>query len=117
MNCCCCEHEPEPVGFFQFETASLEIELDKDGWLAGTLDVVVSIVQGRTRLDLHKADLTIDEEASTIVCYLSQEQAGAFDSSKGVAVQVNVLYEDGERDVSETGTVDVFANLYRQVME
>ena len=104
------------AGFYQWETADLLIMLDGDGILANTTDVVVSIVQGAARTDYHKADLVIDEQANTIEVHLSQEDAGKYMAAKAT-VQVNILYGTGERDVTDKGCIDVFANLYGQVME
>lgn len=108
----CCE-----AGMYQYETAQLQITLGREGALSDTQDVVVSIVQGSVRLDLHKADLDIDEEKVTITCNLTQEQTGLFEGSRSANVQVNILYVGGERDASSIGSISLFSNLYGQVME
>lgn len=108
-----CKHG---AGFYQYETADLEITLEKDQVFVDAKDVVVSIVQGSTRIDYHADQLDIDTETNTILMHITQEDAGMFGNSSAV-VQVNVLYEDGERDVSAQGTISIFANLFKEVME
>lgn len=103
------------AGFYQFETVDIEITLDKEDVLVDAKDIVVSIVQSGTRLDIHKDELGVDEETSTLSVHLSQEQASKFAAGKAM-VQVNVLYESAERDVSAQGELSIFTNLYRQVM-
>ena len=109
--------------FYQWETVDLELVIEDDdgtpktGVLDGVRDVAVSLAQGCTRLDVHIDDLHIDAEASTIDLHLSQEEAGRFSAKEEVVVQVNILYENGERDVTEKGFVHVYDNLYRRVME
>lgn len=115
MGCYC--REQEQAGLYQWATAQLIITLGRADALLNTQDVIVSFVQGKNRLDLHKADLEIDEAANTITCNLTQEQTGAFDGSKSASVQVNLLYVGGERDASGVGTIALFSNLYEQVME
>ena len=104
------------AGIYQWETADLLIKLDGDGIFANTTDIVVSIVQGAARTDYHKADLVLDEDAGTIEIHMSQEDAGKYMAAKAT-VQVNILYATGERDVSETGCIEILGNLYGQVME
>ena len=104
------------AGIYQWETADLLIKLDGDGIFANTTDIVVSIVQGAARADYHKADLVVDEDAGTIEIHMSQEDAGKYMAAKAT-VQVNILYATGERDVSETGCIEILGNLYGQVME
>lgn len=103
------------TGFYQFETADLVISLNKPNVLKDAQDVVVSIVQGSARLDYHIDDLELDTDTSQIGVHISQEDAGKFKNATA-AVQVNVLYETGERDVSAQGSISIFTNLYKQVM-
>lgn len=112
MACC---KKPD-AGFYQWETADLVIELDREGVLSDTKDVIVSIAQGAKHFDYHKDELLIDEEANAIGLHFSQEDAGELGASSA-AVQVNILYNSGERDVSEVGTIGILSNLYKQVME
>lgn len=112
----CCTRRAKP-GFYQYETASLHIELDAPGVLNDTADVVLSIQQGTVQVDYHKDALEIDADASTIDVEMSQEDAGKFSAARGCAVQVNILYNGGQRSVSAVGEISVFANLYGQVLE
>lgn len=104
-------------GFYSWETADIAITLEKDGVLDGIKDVIVSFVQGATRVDFHADDLEIDVATNTLTAHFTQEQAGLFTGNREAAVQVNVLYDDGERDVSARGKVAILPNLYEEVME
>lgn len=115
MMACCTKPE---TGIHQLETADFLIELtgDVEGVLSDTVDIVVSAVQGATRIDYHKDELIIDVDAGTIGVKFAQEDSGKF-SPGSVAVQVNILYGDGRRVVSESGVFAIYSNLYREVME
>ena len=104
------------AGFYQWETADMLIMLDGDDVLVNTRDVIVSVVQGAARVDYHKDALTIDADANTIGVHFSQEDAGLFMDGRAT-VQVNILYGTGERDVTEKGCIEIYGNLYKQVME
>ena len=109
-------------GFYQWETVDLQIVIEdeegnpKAGVLDNVRDVVVSIAQNCSRIDLHIDELDIDAASSAINLHLSQEDAGSFSSKGSAQVQVNILYEGGERDVTVKGTVEVFGNLYGESM-
>ena len=110
-------------GFYQWETAGLELIIcdEDDNPKAGVLDdlkdVVVSIAQGTRQVDWHLDELDIDAPSSKITLRLTQEKAGKFAGDAPAKVQVNILYLDGERDVTVKGDIDVLANLYRKVMD
>lgn len=110
-------------GFYQWETADLEIIIEDDdgnpkaGVLDNLKDVVVSISQGPGKQeDWHLDELGIDAAASTVNLHLTQQKAGKFSGDAPAKVQVNILYNNGERDVTVKGTIDVFSNLYRKEM-
>lgn len=105
----------EFTGFYQFETVDLDVEIDKAGVLDDYKEVVVSIVQNRAILHVGTEDMVIDPETSTLHLRLTQEQTSGF--CNGTAqIQVNILYESDERDVTAQGTLEILGNLYRQVM-
>lgn len=118
----CAEEEKEVLGFYQWETATLTIHIGgvKDVFV-DTRDIVFSIMQGATELAFHKADLVIDEENNLVSAHLSQEDTGKFrvgPNGRGKAsVQLNVFYDDAERDATGEGEITILRNLYRQVME
>lgn len=109
-------------GFYQWETADIALVIEDDegspkpGVLDNLEDVVVSIAQGARQVDWHMDELGIDAAASTINLHLTQQKAGKFSGDTPAKVQVNILYDNGERDVTVRGTIDVFGNLYRQEM-
>ena len=109
-------------GFYQWETADLQLIIEDDegnpkpGVLDNLEDVVVSIAQGSRQVDWHIDELGIDAAASAINLHLTQEKAGKFSGDAAAKVQVNILYSNGERDVTVKGTIDVLSNLYRREM-
>lgn len=85
--------------------------------LAGYSDVVASFKQAgkNIQLDIDTADLVINEDTGTITVNLTQEQTGMFTAGE-VIVQVNILFEDSERDATAQAKIGVLDNLYGQVM-
>ena len=116
--------------FIQYETLPLEIELVDDngdpieGILDGVSSCVVSFDQPEVaHLDKTGDDLTLNAETSTITVKMSQEDTAQFERAKTgrcsntrVSVEVNILYADGSRLPSEIGELEVYNNLYKQVM-
>ena len=104
------------VNFHKYETTDLALKFTPSGVLEDYSKIIVSIVQnGVARVDKTENDLTIDGDNITI--HLSQEETGKFMANSTAEVQVNILYEDSERDVSTTGTIEVLNNLYNEVMD
>ncbi len=78
-------------------------------------DVWVSFQQGRRELDI-KADVTSDGTDTTASVSLTQEQTAGFKPGK-VAVQVNWVTPEGQRDATEKGEVAWYSNLLERVVE
>lgn len=113
----CAEEEKEVLGFYQWETATLTIHIGKvKDVFVDTRDIVLSVVQGTIRCDFHKDALVIDEENNLVSAHLSQEDTGKFRVGTA-AVQMNIYYDDAERDATGEGELTVLRNVYRQVME
>ena len=104
------------AGFTAWTTPVVTFVLDVPGALKATTDVVLSIVQGATRLDLHADALDIDADAGTITAELTQAQTGAFKGDRPADVQANIYYEDGTRVPSEIIHLAVLANLFEEEM-
>lgn len=118
---CCDKGACSQVTFYQWTTAKLLLIIGGENPLQDTRDILVSFVQGETELDFHKDDLEVDEEASTVTVSLSQEDTGSFrvdpNGTGKVNVQVNVYYEDSDRDATGEGEITILRNLYKKVME
>ena len=105
--------------FYTWETKELTLILvDSDRKkkpLAGYDSIVVSIVQADVTVSLTDDRLTVNEDKGTITFTLSQTETSRFKEGY-VDIQVNVLYDSGERDTSVKGRIEVRDNLYKQVM-
>ncbi|MCQ3908916.1 MAG: hypothetical protein MJ200_05335 [Mycoplasmoidaceae bacterium] len=108
--------------FYRFETVDIPLLLKPTGVLYDYSHIVVSIVQnGITKVNKHENDLEIDTENDTIIISLSQEETSKFVGGvrdpREALIQVNIYYNDHERDVSTVGTINVFDNLYDKVID
>lgn len=109
------------ASFFIYETVNLPIHLtSKDGEtgiLTNCKNVVISLKQKSLLLEKDKesADVAIDAENDTINLYLSQEDTGRFKPGEA-SMQINILYEDKERDTSAQATILVLDNYHKEVM-
>ena len=112
------------AGYYQFQTVDLEITIhseDAEKPLEDYRQIVVSLDQGGGRGNYHGDYIfdagapEVDVENSVINLSLSQEESGKYNSGKA-DVQVNILYDNAERNVTVMGRVDVKRNLYREVM-
>lgn len=108
--------------FFIWETVDFPLQLSfKDATIEGkVLDeyskVVVSLKQGSTLLEKSDEDLGIDAENDIINLHLSQEETAMFKPNKQLALQVNIYYDDTERDTSFETYIDVYDNLHKELM-
>lgn len=107
---------------FESETLTITLESEEGGVLEGYRDVCVNIEQGEAKVVKHADELGIDVENSTIAVTLSQEETARFSPGTSMKpgtakLQVNILYEDGERDVSVQAAIEVRDNLLKEVME
>ena len=99
--------------FYPWETVTYKITFDKADALVDYKQLMVAIRQGRKALYKSTDDLEIAGDVVTLK--LSQSETGQF--VKGTAyIQVNILYEDKERDVTAIETLDVRHNLYQGPM-
>ena len=110
------------AGFYQWETDNFEIILEDDdgnpvpGVLDDVKEVVVTIKQGDIEEIWFTDDLGLDTANSVINLPLSQTQTGRFEGDKTAKIQVNILYNDSERDVTAKGKIDVYDNDYKKEM-
>ena len=107
------------AGFYRYETKTFPIEIVGGDGLSGYRKVVVSISQPiyGTKLDLHsdKGEIEIVAEENLINVTLSQEQTAKFVEGDAL-IQVNILYDNSERDVTAEAVLTVYRNEYEKVM-
>ena len=103
------------VTIYRYETATLPLKFTPSGVLNDYEHIIVSIAQNDIQIDIHENDLTIDTANDTITVNLTQEQTGQFKPAKA-DIQVNIYYQDTERDVSTCGSIVVLDNLYKKVI-
>ena len=112
------------VSFHQYETEPLQLIIEQEGVekpLEGYEKVAVSFDQSTKQGCYHQDFLyeqgagEIDVENSCINLVFTQEQSGKF-MPCDATVEVNILYEGGDRVATCEGTVKVFRNLYKKVM-
>ena len=106
------------AGFYIYETKPLTLRFKPDGVLVNSKEIIVTILQGisGTLIEKTGADLAINLTDNTVTIHLSQEETARF--QPGTAqVQVNILYEDRERDTTVQEQISVYDNLHREIME
>lgn len=106
------------AGFYIYETKPLTLRFKPDGVLVNSKEIIVTILQGisGTLIEKTGADLAINLTDNTVTIHLSQEETARF--QPGTAqVQVNILYEDRERDTTVQAQIGVYDNLHREIME
>ena len=108
--------------FYRYETVDIPLKFTPTGVLNGYKHIVVSINQDEmVKIDKDDNDLDINVEEDIITISLSQEETSQFSSGsdnnpRKAKIQVNIYYNNSERDVSTIGFIDVYDNLYKQVM-
>lgn len=104
------------ASFYRFETISMPLKFTPEGVLEDYKHIIVSISQnGVLLINKNEDDLVIDSTTDTITISLSQEETGLFQPTKAY-IQVNIYYNDSERDVSTQAAIDVLDNLYEKVI-
>lgn len=107
---------------FESETFTITLNCEEGNVLEDYKTVCVSLEQGSAKVDKFTDELGIDAENGTIAFHLSQTETALFSPGTkmrpGTAnLQVNILYNDGERDVSiDDVEMEVRDNLLREVM-
>ena len=100
---------------YRYETATLPLKFTPSGVLNDYEHIIVSIAQNETQIDINEDNLTIDTANDTINVSLSQEQTGNLKIGKA-DIQVNIYYQNTERDVSTCGSIVILDNLYKKVI-
>ncbi len=102
--------------FYIYETVTFPITFTPEGVLQEYKHIVVSLSQGVTIVNKTENELTIDADNDRIDVSFSQEETANFVEGEAI-MQVNIYYENTERDVSTQAPIEVRDNIYRQVIE
>ena len=99
--------------FYIYETVTFPIHiLDADA-LQDVDKIVVSLKQKTVQLD--KFDPDYNEETNMINLYLTQEDTAMFKQGL-VDLQINIYYNDHERDTTKKTQLQALDNLYKKVI-
>ena len=104
--------------FYRFQTKPYTLHFNKpDDVLDGYSQIIVSLGQGGIEKVIKtNEDLQIDVENNNIIVDFSQEDTGLFRAGEDAELQVNIYYENTERDVSAKVTIKVLDNLHKKIM-
>lgn len=108
--------------FYIWETKDFNFQLEWQEGSTGSLndlkDAIISFQQGKVLLekDISSPDVGIDADENIIFVHLSQTDTGSFVEGK-VKVQINLYYEDTERDATVKIELNVLDNLHKGVMK
>ena len=112
-KCCDC------ALFYQYTTANIPLKLEycdgTSGVLEGYKDIKVTLSQAGVTLTKGLDELGVDIDEDTVILPLKQYETGLF-ATMACEVQVNIFYEDKERDASTMGKIMVKKNLYKEIM-
>ena len=103
--------------FYRFETKEFTLNFTPNGVLDGYSKIVVSLAQsGIEKVSKTNDDLVIDVTNNKIIVDFSQEDTSLFRPGEDAELQVNIYYENTERDVSKKATIKVLDNLHKKIM-
>ena len=112
-DCCDCAF------FYQYATDNIPLKLQycdgTGGVLEGYKDIKVTLSQAGVTLTKGLDELGVDVDEDTVILPLTQEETGLF-ATMACEVQVNIFYDDSERDTSTRGKIMVRKNLYKEIM-
>ena len=113
-------------GFTAYETVNLQLQIDPAGSLDNYAEIMVSIVQGSSRVDKPYEQGSPEIDGDTINLRLEQEETGKFTyyeptpcgevDTRNPRIQVNVLYTDEERATTDIKILDIWEQLYNEMM-
>lgn len=95
------------------------LEVDVEGVALDGMDVVLTLRQGRTVLDVRSGDFSayeIDGETAHIEITLTQRQSAMFRAGEKVEVQLNFIDSNGYRGDTEIAETAFGRNLHERVM-
>lgn len=108
--------------FYTYETVDIPLVFTPEEVLQDYRHIVVSLKQDDViQINKTEEELGIDVEHGTINISLSQEETAQFkggsqNNPRQILIQVNIYYNDTDRDVSTIKSIDVYDNLYKKVM-
>lgn len=107
---------------YTYTTPSYTISFKESNVLTDYNKVVVTLKQdGIAQIDKFNDDLDIDSEEDTITVEFTQEETGKLyggkkDNPNYAELQVNIYYEDEDRNSTSTENIKVYSNLYEDVI-
>lgn len=118
-NCnSCSASEQDEAFFYSYETADITIVFKDHTVLENYSNIIISIRHLKTgrQIDLNAEEsCDIDHVGGTMILHLTQEQTGKF-AEGYVELQINILYDNSERDVTTKHEIKVYDNLHKKVM-
>ena len=119
----------EIIGFYQWETADLTVEVEPAEAMDGWTKIAATITQFSARVNRVFEAGAPEVSGNAINLHLTQEETGQFKPTvtqgekpcqyagqmPKARLQVNIMYGD-ERDTSTEAYLDVFENLLDEVM-
>lgn len=99
--------------FYIYETVTFPIQLSDTGALQDIDKIIVSLKQKTVQLDKENPDY--NEQTGVINLYLTQEDTALFKQGL-VDLQINLYYDDHERDVTKKVQIQALDNLYKKVI-
>ena len=99
--------------FYIWETVTFPIHLSDAGALNDVNQIIVSLKQKDVQVDI--VDPEYDASESMIYLRLEQEDTSKFRKGN-VILQINIYYNDTERDTTKQVTIEALDNLYKKVM-
>lgn len=114
------------TGFTAFETVDLQLTIEPTGALVDYQEIMVSVVQGAQRVDKPYQKDAPEVDGDVIHLRLEQDETGKFTyyepnpcgepDLRNPRIQVNVLYEGGERRTTNIANLDLYEQLYKKKM-
>ena len=113
-------------GFTAYETVNFQLDIEPQGSLDNYQEVMVSIVQGSSRVDKPYMQGAPEIDGDIVNLRLEQEETGKFTyypptpcgevDTRNPRIQVNVLYADDERATTDIKILDIWEQLYQKKM-
>lgn len=105
------------MAWYQWTTQTLTMEIDSEA-LKDYRQIILSVKSGSVKknliLDETHRDIVINDEGNAIIWELRQEDTALFKTE--MDMQINILYQSGERNATEHFKFKFDKNLYEQLM-
>lgn len=105
------------ANYYQWTTHTLTMEIDSEA-LKDYSQIILSVKSGSVKknlfLDETHHDIAINDEGNAIIWELGQEDTAQFKT--GMDMQINIFYQNGERNATEHFQFKFDKNLYEKTM-